>query len=366
MRRLRVGILFGGKSGEHEVSVASASSLLAALDPERYEAVPIGISREGSWQVGQTPEQLAAGGPKKELSGREEAVVDPTHHGIMRVDGAGAMDLHDSAIDVVFPVLHGPNGEDGTVQGLLVTAGIPYVGSEVLGSALAMDKWRMKAVFAQWGLPNVPYVGFRAYDWVHGRDELITRLERKLAYPVFVKPSNMGSSVGISKARTSEELAHGVDVAIRYDSTIIVEQGIEGREIEVGVLGNDDPLVSVPGEIKPLHDFYDYRSKYTEGLAELIIPACLGDDQVKRLNELARGAFLAVDAAGLARVDFFIRATDGEILLNEINTMPGFTATSMYPKLWEATGVPYPELIDRLVRLALERFDDRQRRRVTL
>jgi D-alanine-D-alanine ligase len=366
MRRLRVGILFGGRSGEHEVSLASANSLLAALDPDRYEAVPIGISREGSWQVGQAPEQLAAGELRKDLVAPEEGLVDPTHHGIVRVDGAGAMDLHDSAIDVVFPVLHGPNGEDGTVQGLLVTAGIPYVGSEVLGSALAMDKWRMKAVFAQWGLPNVPYVGFRAYDWAHGRDELLARLERELAYPVFVKPSNMGSSVGISKARTTEELAHGIDVAIRYDSTIVVEQGIEGREIEIGVLGNDDPLVSVPGEIRPHHDFYDYQAKYTEGLADLIIPACLEDEQIKRLGELARGAFFAVDAAGLARVDFFIRASDGEILLNEINTMPGFTATSMYPKLWEATGVPYPELIDRLIRLALERFDDRSRRRVTL
>jgi D-alanine-D-alanine ligase len=366
MRRLRVGILFGGRSGEHEVSLASASSLLDALDPSRYEAVPIGIGRDGSWQIGHTPQQLMEAGATRALPSSEEALVDPSHHGIMKMDGAGPMVLHDSAIDVVFPVLHGPNGEDGTVQGLLVTAGIPYVGSEVLGSALAMDKWRMKAVFAQWGLPNVPHVGFRAYDWAHARDELLDRLENELDYPVFVKPSNMGSSVGISKARTTEELEHGIDVATRYDSTVIVEQGIDGREIELGVLGNEEPLVSVPGEIRPSHDFYDYQSKYTEGLAELIIPASLEDTQIKRLSELARKAFLAVDAAGLARVDFFIRSSDGEILLNEVNTMPGFTATSMYPKLWEATGVPYPELIDRLIRLALQRFDDRQRRRVTL
>jgi D-alanine-D-alanine ligase len=276
---------------------------------------------------------------------------------------AGENALRETGVDVVFPVLHGPNGEDGSIQGFLTTAGIPYVGSDVLGSALGMDKWRMKAVFAQWGLPNVPHHGFLAYDWDRSPTDLVRQLEAKLRYPMFVKPSNMGSSVGISKAHDRDELEHGIEVACRFDSTIIVEEGVDGREIECGVLGNYDPLVSVPGEIRPRHEFYDYEAKYTDGLADLIIPAPISDEQTKTVQDFARRAFLAVNASGLARVDFFLRRSDGAFLVNEINTMPGFTATSMFPKLWEATGVTYSDLIDRLICLAIERFDNNQRRR---
>jgi D-alanine-D-alanine ligase len=360
VRKLRVGVLFGGQSGEHEVSLASASSILGALDPEKYEAVPIGITRRGEWRADVTPLTLAASNGTRALAAGQAPNIESEVAPMVAQNGGIA--LRDSSVDVVFPVLHGPNGEDGSIQGLLRTAGVPFVGSDVLGSALGMDKWRMKAVFAQWGLPNVPHHGFRAHDWTRRPEVLLRELECKLAYPMFVKPSNMGSSVGISKARDRDELCQAVATACRFDSTVIVEEAIEGREIECGVLGNDDPLVSVPGEIRPHHEFYDYEAKYNEGLADLIIPAHVTDEQSRLLEDYARRAFLAVGAAGLARVDFFIRRSDGTVLVNEINTMPGFTTRSMFPKLWEATGVPYAELIDRLIRLALERFDDNRRR----
>lgn len=363
MRRLRVGVLFGGRSGEHEVSLASAQSLLSALDPDRYEAVPIGVTREGEWRIGAPPDRFLPSEVTTGLPGTLEALPDPSHHGIVRLNGSPS-ELHESAIDVVFPVLHGPNGEDGTVQGLLTMAGIPFVGSDVLGSALGMDKWRMKAVFAQWGLPNVPYRGFRRATWEHDRKRTLDMLEQALRYPMFVKPSNMGSSVGISRALDRDGLAAGIDTAARFDATIVVEEGIDAREVECGVLGNDEPVVSVVGEVRSHHEFYDYDAKYTAGLADLIIPAKISEAQTAAVRAMAAEAFLAVGAAGLARVDFFIRAGDGEVLINEINTMPGFTATSMYPRLWEASGVPYRELVDRLIGLALERFDDNQRHQV--
>jgi D-alanine-D-alanine ligase len=351
VRKLRVGVLFGGRSGEHEVSLASANSVLSAIDSDRFEAIPIGITRSGDWRLGATPDlfltESAPGGA--EVPG---SLVPRSHVPV------------DDAIDVVFPVLHGPFGEDGTIQGLLATMGIPFVGSDVLGSALAMDKWRMKQVFAQWGLPNVPFHAFRAHLWRRDRNAVMVTIEARLRYPVFVKPSNMGSSVGISKARDRVELEGGIDAALQFDSSIVVEEGLDAREVECGVLGNDDPDVSVPGEIVPHHEFYDYDAKYAGGLADLVIPAALTEAQAADVREYALRAFEAVGAAGLARVDFFVSRGSGEVVVNEINTMPGFTATSMFPRLWEASGLPYRDLITRLLVLAVERHEERERLRV--
>lgn len=353
--RVRVGLIFGGRSGEHEVSVASANSVLKALDTDRYEVVPIGITREGQWLMADQPDRLLGGEVTVELPDTTEAIPDVTHRGIVRVDSRGGISNHETAVDVVFPLLHGPYGEDGTVQGLFELADIPYVGSGVLGSAASMDKAAMKALFSAAGIPGVDYAVLTSAEWRRERDQVVARIESQLDYPVFVKPCNLGSSVGISKARMRQELVDGIDLAVRYDRRIIVEQGIEAREVECAVLGNEDPEVSVAGEIKSRHEFYDYEAKYTEGLAELLIPAELTALQMRTVQEYARRAFVAVDAAGLARVDFFIRAFDGAVLVNEINTMPGFTSTSMYPKLWEASGVSYDDLIRRLLDLAVER-----------
>jgi D-alanine-D-alanine ligase len=361
VRKIRVGVLFGGRSGEHEVSLASATSILGALDPERFEAVPIGITRRGDWRVGTTPDLLGSDKPTELPEGATPQTAGAL---VTRRHPDASIDLIDNSIDVVFPVLHGPFGEDGTVQGLLAMAGIPFVGSGVLGSALAMDKWRMKDVFAQWGLPNVPYVAFPVHRWRRDPRALVDSLESRLRYPMFVKPSNMGSSVGITKADGGEALRAGIEAAAQYDTSVIVEEGVDGREVECGVLGNDDPQVSVPGEIVPHHEFYDYEAKYAGGLADLFIPAKLSETQSEQVRAHSLRAFQAVGASGLARVDFFVRRDDGAVLVNEINTMPGFTSTSMYPRLWEASGVPYSELITRLIVLAIERHEERERLRV--
>lgn len=359
MRKIRVGLLFGGRSGEHEVSLASASSVLRALDPHKYEAVPIGITREGQWLIADSPEHLLKSEVTLELPDTAEALPDVTHHGIVRVNERGGIDLHETAVDVVFPLLHGPYGEDGTVQGLLELADIPYVGSGVLGSAVSMDKAMMKSVLEHAGLPGVPYRLVTASEWARRPTEILEELDTYLAYPLFVKPCNLGSSVGISKARDRDELRAALQLAAGYDRRIIVEQGVDAREVECSVLGNDEPLVSVAGEVVSHHEFYDYEAKYTEGLADLIIPAVLSAEQARTVREYAERAFRAVDAAGLARVDFFVRRDDGAVLVNEINTIPGFTTTSMYPKLWEASGLSYGELVDRLIELALERHAQR-------
>lgn len=364
-RRIRVGVLFGGRSGEHEVSIASAASVLAALDPEKYEAVPIGITREGNWLIADSPESLLQTEVTPELPGTDEAMADIARHGIVRVNRPNSLGRRESEVDVIFPLLHGPYGEDGTVQGMLEMANIPYVGAGHTSSALSMDKVHMKRVLAQAGLPGVPYALVPKRDWTGDRNAVVSMLECELSYPMFVKPCNLGSSVGISKAAGRGELAAALDLAARYDRRIIVEQGIDAREIECSVLGNDDPLVSVPGEVVPHHEFYDYEAKYTTGLSDLRIPAPISPEQTERVRALARDTFLAVDAAGLARVDFFLLRSDGEVIVNEINTMPGFTSTSMYPKLWEASGLPYAELIDTLIRLALERHQEKQERSAT-
>jgi D-alanine-D-alanine ligase len=340
MTRPRVLLLCGGESGEHEVSLSSARSVLAALG-ESFSVTPLVIDKGGKLLSNQDSRRALASGAAEAGEGCRELALLPASNG----EGAG--------YDVVFPLLHGPNGEDGTVQGLLRLLRLPFVGSGVLGSAVGMDKLMMKSVFAAAGLPQVPYRGVSRAYWRSDRTAVLEGID--LPFPLFVKPANLGSSVGIEKASDRTELERAIDEAFRYDRRVIVEQGATGaRELEVGVLGNDRPEVSPVGEIRFGSDFYDYESKYTEGLSQTIIPAEVPAHVAQRCRELARRAFLAIDAAGLARVDFFYLEESDTLLLNEINTMPGFTTTSMYPKLWEAAGVDYPELVRRLVDLALE------------
>jgi D-alanine-D-alanine ligase len=342
------------------VSIASATSVLKALDRDRYEPVPLGITRAGQWLIADTPEALLeAGEVTLELPETTEAILDVTHHGIVPINSRGGIDRHETAVDVVFPLLHGPYGEDGTVQGMLELADIPYVGAGVFASSAAMDKVHMKRLFREAGLPSVAWTLIKSLAWERDREQVLDDTVSQLCFPMFVKPCNLGSSVGISRASDRGELESAIELARRYDRRVIVEEGVDAREIECSVLGNDEPLVSVPGEVVSHHDFYDYESKYTEGLADLIIPAPLSPEEYRQVRDLAERAFAAVDAAGLARVDLFLRRADGVFLVNEINTMPGFTTTSMYPKLWEASGVSYSELIDRLIQLALERHRSR-------
>jgi D-alanine-D-alanine ligase len=370
--RLRLGILFGGRSGEHEVSLRSAVSVLRAIDPHKYEVVPIGITKQGRWLVGPMATQL--------LSAPEKLLPDVLKHGIPvtpSVDPTGPqlVPVNSAAlrrgearpqgvprVDVVFPILHGTFGEDGTVQGLLDLAGIPYVGAGVLGSAVGMDKDVMKRLFRDAGLPAVPWVTILRSEWERARAPIRHSIERRLRYPLFVKPANLGSSVGISKVSSRRQLAPAIDLAAQYDRKIVVEKAVEdAREIECSVLGNDQPQASVPGEVIPVNEFYDYEAKYLKEGSKLLIPAPLTARQTHRVRDLAVRAFRAIDAAGMGRVDFLMSRSSGRIYVNEINTIPGFTKISMYPKLWEATGLSYSQLIDRLIELALERHRDRAR-----
>lgn len=342
---MKVAVLMGGRSGEHQVSLQSARFIMDSLMEAGHTVVPIGITNEGNWL--QHPDILAMLREGRDLDQACSVLLD------LNFEGGGLIcDNKPLDIDIVFPVLHGPFGEDGTVQGALELAGIPYVGSGILGSALAMDKVQMKAAFRIHNLPVGSYISFADWEWQEDRRGIEERILDRLGLPVFVKPANLGSSVGISKAGNNRELVGAVEEALKYDYKIIVEAGISGREVEVSVLGNEFPKASLPGEIVPASDFYDYKAKYIDDRSRLIIPARLDDDTIDRARNLAVEAFKAVDAVGLARVDMFVRG-DGSILLNEINTMPGFTAISMYPKLWEASGIPGPKLVDRLVELGL-------------
>jgi D-alanine-D-alanine ligase len=359
-RKYRVGVLFGGRSSEHEVSLASARNVMDALREAGHEVVPIGITPQGHWLP--QPDAWArlstkAAGALNGDTGREIA-DDEAGWGLLPHGEAGhAL----PQIDVIFPVLHGPYGEDGTVQGMLEMANLPYVGSGVLASACGMDKEVAKRLFAGAGLPQVAYALVQRSAWRSNPGGCLAEVEAALAYPVFVKPANLGSSVGISKARSREQLTEALDLAAQFDRKLLVEAAVpHARELEISVLGNDVPVASVPGEIVPGNEFYDYNAKYIDDNSELLIPAPLPAETVQRLQEYAVRAFAALDCAGLARVDFLLDGESGELFLNEINTMPGFTRISMYPKLWEATGISYPELVDRLVRLALERYADRQ------
>lgn len=338
MSKLRVVVLFGGRSGEHEVSIRSAASVMAALDRSRYEVIPLGIAKSGQWLDPALSAKLL---PTAECG----LLATQAQPYFSRQPGASA------GFDVVFPVLHGPFGEDGAVQGFLELGAIPYVGSGVLGSACGMDKDVMKRLFRERGLATVDHLCL-----LQGRrQEGIEAIERRFGYPLFVKPANLGSSVGISRAADRDQLAAALDTAAEFDRKIIVEPEVVGREIECAVLGNDAPQASLPGEIVTQAEFYDYETKYITDDAALVIPAALDEDRIAAIQRLAVEAFQAVECAGLARVDFFIEESSGRIVLNEVNTMPGFTSISMYPKLWEASGLPYAALLDRLIALALER-----------
>ncbi len=362
----RVVVLFGGRSGEHEVSLNSAASVISALDKEKYEVTPVVITREGKWVAGILPERLVNGENPLDLVGKEPGVDfvfvpgDPTIQTLL-LPGKGSYFQDGGKIDVVFPVLHGTFGEDGTIQGLLDLSNIPYVGSGVLGSAVGMDKVLMKMILAQNGLPQIDFLSCLRKDIDNNIGSIIDQAEQRLGYPCFVKPANLGSSVGISKAHNRDELAAALKEAARYDRKVIIEEFIDGREIEVSVMGNDEPVASVPGEIIPLKEFYDYEAKYVDGFSELRIPADLPEKTVQQLQHLAIRVFKVLDCAGMGRVDFFVGKKDGRVVVNEINTIPGFTRFSMYPKLWEATGISYRELLDRLIDLAFERNKDRNR-----
>jgi len=355
--KINVGVLFGGRSGEHEVSLISAASVMEAMDPEKYNIIPIGITKEGRW--------LAGGDPMRALKEKlipgdcsyATIITDPASPGLFLLDrregdfGNGFL-----ALDLVFPVLHGPFGEDGTVQGLLELAGIPYVGAGVLASATGMDKEFMKILFRHRGLHVGDFLAFHTWRWEKEKDLIVSEIEDKLGYPCFIKPANMGSSVGISKCSNREMLIRGVQEAFLFDLKVIVEANISGREIECSVLGDERPLASVPGEIVPCNDFYDYRAKYLDNRSRLLIPAPLEKEITELIQAYAVEAFLAVECSGLGRVDFFYLPDEKKIIVNEINTMPGFTSISMYPKLWEFSGLPYTDLIDRLIKIALNRF----------
>ena len=363
--QIRVGVLFGGRSSEHEVSLASARNVMDALGKAGYAVTPIGISPQGKWLTTGDPMRMLAAQAAGDLTDSSSGV----HDDAPQANGGGAWALLPSAsraaplppVDVIFPVLHGPFGEDGTVQGLLEMVNVPYVGCGVLASSLCMDKIAAKEIFAAAGLPQSDSRAVLRAAWQHNPEQVLDTLEAAFAYPLFVKPANLGSSVGISKATDRDSLRDALALAARYDRRLLVECAVpHAREIEVSVLGNDDVIASVPGEILPGAEFYDYAAKYLDDSSSLIIPANLDEATTAAVREMAVRAFRAVDGSGLARVDFLIDGESGEIFLNEINTMPGFTRISMYPKLWEATGIAYPDLVSRLVELGLERFADRQ------
>jgi D-alanine-D-alanine ligase len=349
MARTRLAILYGGRSAEHQVSVVSARSVMEALDPDRFEVVPIAITRQGAWLLPQrSPLELTAGDgalPEVDPAGTELAMRPQ--------QGVGG-------VDVVFPILHGPFGEDGTVQGLFELADLPYVGSGVLASALAMDKAMAKVVLAQAGLPQAPYVVVAERDWRADAKAVAAEVAGRLAYPVFTKPARLGSSIGITKVKTPDGLAAGLAAAFAHDAKALVEQGVAARELECGVLGNDAPEASVVGEVIPSHEFYDFEAKYLDDALKLEIPAQVPAPVRDRVRELSLRAFRALDCEGLARVDFFYEEATGRVLLNEVNTIPGFTPKSMFPMLWAASGLAYPDLVARLAELATERHATRR------
>ena len=387
MKKLRVGVIYGGRSGEHEVSVASAASIIKHLDRSRYEPVPIRIEKDGRWTLAdKAPASISAAevieharldAARPVRPGREaHLVAHPGEDTVLAIerrpassdlDPTGSATVTGVGLDVVFPVLHGPFGEDGTVQGLLELANVPYVGAGVLGSAVGMDKAVMKTLFIANQLPVGPYLVVIRPEWNDNRDAVTARVSRDLGYPVFVKPANLGSSVGISKAKSASDLAVAIEVALQFDRKVVIEAGVpNAREIECAVLGNDQPEASVPGEIIPSREFYDYEAKYLDGASKDVIPADLTEEQVRDVQRLAIAAFRAVECAGMARVDFFIDRDNGRIYLNEVNTIPGFTTISMYPKMWEASGLPYSALVDRLIALALERHAEKQQLRTSV
>jgi D-alanine-D-alanine ligase len=385
VKRLRVGVLYGGRSGEHEVSLASAAAVFAHLDKKRYEPVPIRIDKDGRWALAdraptamsaaEVIEQARLDAARPLRSGREvHFMARPSEETILSIDRAAAKgDELGRAIvtglnlDVIFPVLHGPYGEDGTIQGLLELANVPYVGAGVLASAVGMDKAMMKTVFAARSLPIGAYRVFLRHQWDRRRPDILRELETALGFPMFVKPANLGSSVGISKAKDPTGLAEAIDLAASFDRKVVVEAAVPlAREIECAVLGNDEPEASIPGEVIPSREFYDYEAKYMDDASKTVIPADLPEQLSAEIRRLAIAAFRAIDCSGMARVDFLVSRPTGQIFLNEVNTIPGFTTISMYSKMWAASGVEYPVLLDRLIALAQERHAEKQQLRTSL
>ena len=358
---LRVGVLFGGRSGEHEVSLASAASVIKSLDPEKYEAVPIGISKEGHWLVGAGAQKML---PEVLKSGQR--VVLPADPGAASLVPLGDSRAGSLRVDVVFPVLHGTFGEDGTVQGLLELASLPYIGAGVLASAVGMDKDVQKRLYKQAGLPVADWLAIPRADWERSRGKVLHEGSKKFRFPLFVKPATLGSSVGMTKVHNRKELPAALDLAGEFAQKILVERAIVGREIEVAVLGNANPKASVPGEIVPHREFYDYTAKYLEEGTRLIIPAKLTAAQTRRIQNCAVRAFQAIECTGMARLDFFLENRTGRAFVNEVNTIPGFTSISMYPKLWEASGMSFRELVDRLIELALEQHAEKARTKYSI
>ena len=356
MTKLRVGVIYGGRSGEHEVSIASAASIFKHLDRTRYEPVPIRIEKDGRWVLsGKVPTAISAADVLKQAPEAALQSIEPTRA------------VSRTGVDVVFPVLHGPYGEDGTVQGLLELANVPYVGCGVLGSAAGMDKGVMKTLFTARGLPVGPYLVALGHEWKRDAQAITSRVRNELRYPVFVKPANLGSSVGISKAKSDADFDAAMALALQFDRKIVIEAAVpNAREIECAVLGNDEPEASVPGEIVPSREFYDYEAKYIDEGSAPLIPAPLTPEQDAAIRRMSIEAFRAVDGAGMARVDFLMARDTGEIFVNEVNTIPGFTTISMYPKMWAASGLPYDALIDRLIELAMERHAEKQQLRTSI
>jgi D-alanine-D-alanine ligase len=375
MTKLRVGVIYGGRSGEHEVSLASAAAVFQNLDPSRYEAVPIRIEKDGRWSLPERPPDVMKAADviqakRIDERGTREAhlVAHPGGDTLLTIQRTGGQTaVTGLGLDVVFPVLHGPFGEDGTVQGLLELANVPYVGAGVLASAVGMDKAAMKLVFAAKGLSICDYEVVMKRDWQRDERGIMHAVVAKLGFPVFVKPANLGSSVGISKAKHAAELRTAITLAAEFDRKIVIEAAVpQAREIECAVLGNEEPEASMPGEIIPSREFYDYEAKYLDEGSRTVIPAVLTERQIEDVRQLAVAAFKAIDCAGMARVDFLLAGDSGMLYLNEVNTIPGFTTISMYSKMWEASGVSYSQLIDRLIALAIERHREKQQLRTSM
>jgi D-alanine-D-alanine ligase len=363
-RRVTVGVVFGGRSGEHEVSLMSARGVMNAIDQEKYRVVPIGITKNGHWLASGDPMRALASG-ELAVSERAALLAEPSESTLVRwgpkEQDQSLTGFEMGQLDVIFPILHGPYGEDGTIQGLLELADIPYVGAGVAASAVGMDKGLFKDLMQAHGLPVTRHVVIKRKTWESNPEDVITQIEADIGYNCFVKPANLGSSVGISKAHNRVDLRQALDEAAYYDRKLLVEVAVDAREIEVSVLGNDEPIASVPGEIVPSNEFYDYAAKYLDGESELLIPAPIPPETAELVRHLALEAYCAIDCAGMARADFLLDRHSHKVYVNEVNTLPGFTPISMYPKLWEASGISYTELIDRLIQLALERHADKQR-----
>ena len=372
-KKLRIGVIFGGRSGEHEVSIRSARSVIEAIDKSKYEVVPIAITKEGNWLAPAAAAELLPPSAQRLLSkqqlgnSKEDVAIvgDPSRNGLIELERKS----NAGHLDIVFPVLHGTYGEDGTLQGLLELAAIPFVGCGTLASSCGMDKVVMKALFKEAGLPICRYTWLLRTDWENDPAGVMRRIKREIGFPCFVKPANLGSSVGVSKATDKASLTKAIDLAARYDRKIMVEELVDGREIECAVIGNDEPQASLPGEYV-IHEesarFLDYTEKYSStGHVDFIVPARISKTLIARIQKLAVAAYKAIDAAGLSRVDFFLKK-DGELLLNEINTLPGLTDVSGFPKMWAATGVPFPRVIDQLIELALERHQERARNETSI